>query len=102
MLHEKTPKPSDWCPENDPQTEEEWEEYFECRKNCDIDFSPEERDKLRKTVLSLDIWDPKFLELGDMMPEDPEMAMAVKRLRGLKAVMHLNLCDAKEKYPDEF
>ncbi len=102
MLPKKLPKPSEWCPENDPQTEEEWEEYFECRRKCDIDFSAEERKKLRRTVLSLGWRHPKFLELGDMMPEDPKRAMAVKRLRGLKAVMRLNLCDAKKKYPDEF
>ncbi len=102
MLPKKLPKPSEWCPENDPQTEEEWEGYFECRKKCDIDFSAEERSKLRNTVLGLDFRDPKFFELGNKMPEDPKMAMAVKRLRGLNAVMHLNLCDAKEAYPEEF
>ena len=32
MLPDKLPKPSRYAHDNDPKTEAEWEEYFECRK----------------------------------------------------------------------
>ncbi len=102
MLPEKLPKPSEWCPQNDPQNEQEWEEYFECRKRCDRDLSQEIRDKLDSAILELDSNDERFIQLGKLNPLVPDCAYRLKKVFGLKSLQEFNLIDAKHKYPDEF
>ena len=49
ILPDKLPKPSGYAPQNDPQTQEEWERYFDYRKN-DRDYPDENKNKFLQTI----------------------------------------------------
>ncbi len=63
MLPDKLPKPSRYAHDNDPQTEAEWEEYFECRKKYDRKFSPEMVKKISDTMLKIGPFDKRYRKL---------------------------------------
>ena len=103
MLPEKLPK---LTKPGEVLTEEEWEHYFECRKKYDRYVSGEDTDKLIAKMNTLDASDPKdekaFFETGAQIPVLPELALAIKKVQGLKELFNMNLYFAKKAYPDEF
>lgn len=103
MLPEKLPK---LTKPGEVLTEEEWEQYFECRKKYDRYVSGEDTDKLIAKMNTLDASDPKdekaFFETGAQIPVLPELVLAIKKVQGLKELFNMNLYFAKKAYPDEF
>ncbi len=85
-------------------TEADWEEYFDCRKKYDIDYTKEEIDELWKQINAY-IKEGKRKEAEELMlriPETPALALNSKTFAGFKAIQHFNLSLAKKVYPDEF
>lgn len=88
-------------PEN-RMTREEWKHYFECRKKYDVKYSDDEvRKLLRQMDETVDDLE-KFAEISKMIPLDPDFALDIKNVQGLKVLIHTNLSKAKEVYPNEF
>ena len=87
-------------------TDAEWERYFECRKKYDHYVSGEDTDKLIAKMNTLDASDPKddkeFFETASQIPVVPELALAIKKVQGIKMLFEMNLYEAKKAYPDEF
>lgn len=102
MLPDKLPKPSKYAHYNDPETKEEWEEYFRCRQTYDVDYSPEDRAKIVSLLVDLPLDDPGYDKLCRMNPIDPDLALQFKHGTGLNDLQYANLIEAKRKYPDEF
>lgn len=102
MLPEKLPLPSKYGHENDPQTKEEWEEYFACRQKYDQFLDQETKDQLTKQILTMDYSAGNFANVGKGNPLDPDYAYNLKTFSGLKSIQEFNLSEAKHRYPDEF
>ncbi|SFS32832.1 hypothetical protein SAMN02910357_00163 [Succinivibrio dextrinosolvens] len=95
-------KPNGWNLLTNQMTEEQWKDYFECRKKYDIKLSDEEiKDILTKTLEFIDDQD-KYVEISKKVPLLPGSAIVFKAFHGLKAMKDYNLSLAKEVYPDEF
>ena len=103
MLPEKLPK---LTKPGEVLSEKDWEYYFECRKKYDHYVSGEDTDKLIAKMNSLDASDPKdekdFLEIGSQIPVVPDLALAIKKVQGIKELFNMNLYFAKKAYPDDF
>lgn len=87
-------------------TEAEWERYFECRKKYDRPVSNEEAGALIDKMNALDATNPQndkeFFEISSKIPVVPELALAIKKVQGIKMLFEMNLYEAKKAYPDEF
>ena len=96
-------KPNGWNLPINQMTEEEWKDYFECRKKYDIKLSDEEIKKIIKNAMSfIDTDHDKYMEESLKIPVPPNLAISYKAFNGLKAMKKFNLSLAKETYPDEF
>lgn len=96
-------KPNGWNLPINQMTEEEWKDYFECRKKYDIKLSvDEEKTQYEKIMSFLHVNGKNFIEESKKMPVLPNMAISYKCFHGLKAMKDFNLYWAKEVYPDEF
>ncbi|MBQ9274619.1 MAG: hypothetical protein IJ228_07370 [Succinivibrio sp.] len=101
-LPAKLPNPSK-CRRGESFTEEEWEQYFEYRKNdrpMATDDQIELINRANKAYLSGD--KETWHRLSVMVPLRADVAMASKAVIGLKAIQGYNLYEAKQRYPDEF
>ena len=85
-------------------TEADWEEYFECRKKYDIEYTKSEEDALMDQVtLFLKEGNKKAAEeLMMKLPVKPGIALNNKTFAGFKTIQKYNLSLAKKVYPDEF
>lgn len=89
-------------------TESDWDFYFECRDKLDKPMSFDEVNEHLEITTNLDTTHmdspdmDEYFRVMPLIPVTPECALAIKVVRGLKAVQELNLHDAKLKYPDEF
>lgn len=87
-------------------TEAEWERYFECRKKYDHPVNNEEAGALIDKMNALDATNPQndkeFFEISSKIPVVPALALAIKKVQGLKMLFEMNLYEAKKAYPDEF
>ena len=43
-----------------------------------------------------------FFEISSKIPVVPELALAIKKVQGIKMLFEMNLYEAKKAYPDEF
>ena len=95
-------KPNGWNLLTNQMTEEEWKDYFECRKKYDIRLSDEEIKKISREACNFLKNKEKYLELTKKLPLFPGLAISAKAWHGLKEIKDYNLSWAKEVYPDEF
>ncbi|WP_202109168.1 hypothetical protein [Succinivibrio dextrinosolvens] len=95
-------KPNGWNLPINQMTEEEWKDYFDCRKKYDIKLSDEEINKITKEACNYLKDKEKYLKLTKKLPLFPGLAISAKAWHGLKAIKNYNLSIAKEVYPDEF
>ena len=101
----KLPTPSE---REEVMTEKDWDYYFECRRKYDKPMTGEEVDALLDKTTKLDsshMDSPdmeEWMKLMENMPVTPSAALALKHVKGLKALTKFNLYDAKQAYPDEF
>ncbi|SFS32854.1 hypothetical protein SAMN02910357_00165 [Succinivibrio dextrinosolvens] len=95
-------KPNGWNLPINQMTEEEWKEYFECRKKYDIHLSEKEiaENLIKANKVRAD--QRKYIEISRKIPLLPSIAIVSKAFEGLKALRDYNLSWAKEVYPDEF
>lgn len=102
MIPEKKPTPSLYAHENDPQTEQEWQEYFELRKIYDKSMDEDSKLKLLDALDAIGYKDSRFVKWGKLYPLPPILAYRMKHIAGLKRVQAFNLYEAKAAYPEEF
>lgn len=97
----KLPRPSKSKAET--FTAEEWEQYFEYRKN-DHPMDFDDQIKLIRLATSAYLKGDveTYRRLGQTVPLRPDVAMAFKNVEGLKVIQDCNLYEAKQSYPDEF
>ena len=95
-------KPNGWNLPINQMTEEEWIDYFECRKKYDIKLSDKERKAISDEAYNYLHNKEKFVEISKKNPLLPGLAIAAKACHGLKKIKDYNLSWAKEVYPDEF
>lgn len=90
-------------PENN-FSKEEWVEYFEYRKECDIEMSQDEIEFWLETM-EMEFKSGNFKRAQEILhkiPYHPDFALGIKRTQGLGALATCNLSLAKQVYPDEF
>lgn len=87
-------------------TEAEWDYYFECRKKYDHPVSDAEGLEIVKKLNRLDVFNPvekeEITRLTRQIPVVPALALAIKKVQGMKELFRYNLYEAKKAYPDEF
>ena len=95
-------KPNGWNLPINQMTEEEWIDYFECRKKYDIKKTREEITQTSIEACKFIDDEYKYVEITKKNPLIPDIAIAAKACHGLKFIKDFNLSWAKEVYPDEF
>ncbi|SFK60764.1 hypothetical protein [Succinivibrio dextrinosolvens] len=95
-------KPNGWNLPINQMTDDEWTDYFECRKKYDIKLSDKERKAISDEAHKYLKDRKKFIEISKKTPLFPELAIAAKACSGLKGLKGCNLSWAKKVYPDEF
>lgn len=87
-------------------TDAEWDYYFECRKKYDHPVDPKDGLEIVKKLNKLDVFNPEdekeITRLTSMIPVVPALALAIKKVQGIKMLYTYNLYEAKKAYPDDF
>ena len=95
-------KPNGWNLPINQMTDEEWKDYFECRKKYDIKLSEQEiANNTNEAVKFINDME-EFKKIAIKNPLLPGMAIVSKAFYGLKSIKNYNLSLAKEVYPNEF
>ncbi|SFK60745.1 hypothetical protein [Succinivibrio dextrinosolvens] len=95
-------KPNGWNLPINQMSDEEWKDYFECRKKFDISFSTDQRKNKCLEIGNYINEENKFYEEIKKLPLRPNIAITYKCFHGLKSMKDFNLSWAKAVYPDEF
>ena len=86
---------------DETMTDEDWQEYFECRKKYDRQLSEKDLKDITLSLLSESGSQHKSENIYKFYVS-PQVALSLKNVLGFKGIKNLNLYYAKKAFPDDF